>query len=230
MIKFLLFLLVTVDAFDCMQYARTVAEQNDYITKEEREMYLPKLCSTTSLCHANPVLSSFDAFQFDIIQCYKSRMFNLDIELFDVIRSNVTAYVDVRQERRKKAARYDALNYEAKDAMVAIIDVCRLRDSYLREFQYSKPPILTGDIALLLEHNRRLYDVNSEHQILNIHDIANTTAVQLSVARDWQRRLEEAYNALRDVLERLDEREADFSAVSLLIKKNVVLSLLKLMS
>ena len=227
MIWFVL-LLMSVTAFDCMEYARSVHDNNDMISREEREIYLPTLCSATALCHANPVLSSFEAFQFDIVQCYKSRMFNLDMSLFAAIRPNVTEYIDVRQQRREKAARYDALNYEAKDAMVAIIDICRLRDSYLREFQYSKPPILTGDIALLLEHNGHLFDVNSKHQLLNIHDIANTTLLQLNTAKEWQLRLEAAYTALKEVLALLEEKQGEFSLVSTLIKKNVVMSLLKL--
>jgi hypothetical protein len=157
-------------------------------------------------------------------------MFNMDMNIFTAIRQNVTEYFDVRQERLIKVARYDALNYEAKDAMVAIIDISRLRDSYLREFQYSKSPILTGDIALLLEHNRRLYDVNSQHQIFNLRDIINTTLTHVSSAIDWQRRLDAAYADLKEVLERLDEKESEFNIVSTMIKKSVVLSLLKIMS
>jgi|TARA_B110000091_G_C13639091_1_gene400410 hypothetical protein len=227
---FFIFLVVAVAGFDCMEYARSISESTYMISKEEREMYLPNLCSTTSLCHSNPVLSSFDAFKHDVVRCYKTRMFNMDMNIFTAIRQNVTEYFDVRQERLIKVARYDALNYEAKDAMVAIIDISRLRDSYLREFQYSKSPILTGDIALLLEHNRRLYDVNSQHQIFNLRDIINTTLTHVSSAIDWQRRLDAAYADLKEVLERLDEKESEFNIVSTMIKKSVVLSLLKIMS
>jgi len=229
MIK-LFFIFTAVSAFDCLQYARLAEEEYDVISKDEREMYIPKLCSTTSLCHASPVLSSFDGYAFDVEQCYKSRMFNLDTNIFELVRANVTAYIQARERREDAAARYDALNYETKDAMVAIIDICRLRDSYLREFQYSKPPILTGDIALLLEHNRRIYDVNSEHQLANMQDILNTTSVHVSSTKNWQTRLDDAYDELTGALADLEEKEQVFEAVVVQIKKNVVDSLLKLMN
>lgn len=229
MIK-LFFIFTAVSAFDCLQYVRLIEEEYDVIPKDERDMYVPKLCSTTSLCHASPVLSSFDGYAFDVEQCYKSRMFNLDTNIFELVRANVTAYIQARERRVDAAARYDALNYETKDAMVSIIDICRLRDSYLREFKYSKPPILTGDIALLLEHNRRTYDVNSNYQLTNIRDILNITSAHVSSAKKWQTRLGDAYDELKAALANVATKKKTFESVVVQIKKNVVDSLLKIMN
>lgn len=226
--NFIFLLFVTTNAFECISYARTFSEHNTVISKKDREMYLPMLCTTTSLCHASPILSSYEAFANDIIHCYQSRNYNFDTSILETVRPNVTKYIAAKELRWRSAMSYDALNYEAKDAMAAIIDVVRIRDSYLREFQYSKPPILTGDVALLLEHNRRRYDINSEHQNTNIQTITTTSLTQLETAQKWQTQLEEAYLSLMQAMSVLEESKLELDDVFIMIKKNVIESMLRI--
>ena len=191
-------------------------------------MYLPMLCSVTSLCHASPILSSYEAFANDIIHCYQSRNYNFDISILETVRSNVTKYIAAKESRWRSAMSYDALNYEAKDTMLAIIDVVRMRDSHLREFQYSGPPILTGDVTLLLEHNRRTYDINSEHQNNNIQTIITTSLTQSETAQKWRETIEEAYLSLSRAISVLEESKLELDNVFIMIKKNVIESMLRI--
>lgn len=226
--NFIFLLFVTTNAFECISYARTFSEHNTVISKKDREMYLPMLCTTTSLCHASPILSSYEAFANDIIHCYQSRNYNFDTSILETVRPNVTKYIAAKELRWRSAMSYDALNYEAKDAMLAIIDVVRLRDSYLREFQYSSPPILTGDVALLLEHNRRTYDINSENQNNNIQTIITTSLTQVETAQKWQTSIEEAYLSLSQAISVLEESKLELDDVFIMIKKNVIESMLRI--
>lgn len=225
----ILFLLLSGGAaFDCIEYGREYSEHHTVISKEDREQYLPTLCATTSLCHASPVLTSFDAWSDDIIRCYQSRTYNFDLDILETLRPNVTNYIAAKEQRWKMAMTYDAANYQAKDAMTNIIDVVRIRDSYLREFQYTKPFLLSGDIALLLSNNRRTYSADSEHLNGNIETIVNTTSVHIATATGWLNQLETHYFGLNEAIDTLLLREKEMKKVAILIKKNVIESLLKL--
>ena len=225
---FIIFILLTsAAAFDCIEYAREYSEHHTVISKEDREQFLPTLCATTSLCHASPVLTSFDAWSDDVLRCYQSRTYNFDIDLLETLRPNVTSYIIAKEQRWKRAMAYDAVNYQAKDAMTNIIGVVRIRDSYLREFQYTKPFLLSGDIALLLSNTRRMYSADSEHLNGNIETIVNTTSVHIATATDWLNQLETHYLGLNQAIDELLRKEKEMKEVAILIKKNVVESLLK---
>lgn len=224
---FLFLLLSPVFAFDCIQYGREYSEHHTVISKEDREQYLPTLCATTSLCHASPVLTSFEAYSDDVIRCYQSRTYNFDIDILETLRENITSYIVAKEQRWQRAMTYDAVNYQAKDAMTNIIDVVRIRDSYLREFQYTKPFLLSGDIALLLSNNRRTYSADSEHLNGNIDTIVNTTALHIDTATDWLEQLESHYFGLNEAIDKLLRKEKEMKEVAILIKKNVIESLLK---
>jgi len=224
---FIFLLIAPAYAFDCIRYASEYAEHHTVIAKEDREQYLPTLCATTSLCHASPVLMSFQAYSDDVIHCYQSRSYNFDIRLLDHLHVNVTAYIHAKEQRWRHAMTYDAINLQAKDAMTNIIDVVRIRDSYLREFQYSRPFLLSGDIALLLSNNRRTYSTDSAYLNENIQRMVNTTEAQIATASDWLHQLEAQYMALNEAIAELMRREKEMKAVAVVIKKNVIESLLK---
>lgn len=225
---FLFLLLSPVFAFDCIQYGREYSEHHTVISKEDREQYFPTLCATTSLCHASPVLTSFEAYSDDVIRCYQSRTYNFDVDILETLRDNITSYIVAKEQRWQRAMTYDAVNYQAKDAMTNIIDVVRIRDSYLREFQYTKPFLLSGDIALLLSNNRRTYSADSEHLNGNIDTIVNTTALHIATATDWLEQLESHYFGLNEAIDKLLRKEKEMKEVAILIKKNVIESLLKI--
>tara|TARA_B100001063_G_C16666034_1_gene503645 strand:- start:168 stop:596 length:429 start_codon:yes stop_codon:yes gene_type:complete len=140
----------------------------------------------------------------------------------------VTTYIEAKARRRERAMAYDAVNYQAKDTMANIIDVVRIRETYLREFRYTKPFLLSGDTALLLANNRQTYAVNAEHLRGKIDSILNTTSTQIVTATYWLHTLEARYTDLEDASVNLVSREQDMMQVAMLIQKNVIESMLHL--
>lgn len=226
LILFILF--VQCISWDCVNYALTYPETATTISLEERFQYLPKVCGAVRTCHAHPQLFSYDIYVNDVSRCYEIRMYNFDRGIFENYRDQITHYVYLIKEKAKSELEYDVLNLKAKDSIQALVNVVRLRDAYLREFQYSSGSSLTGDVLLLLRSWRQTFMLESSKQRSSVQSMYLNTEDSILSVNKLEEELRISAERMFNVTAELQYASVSFEDVVVEIQKNVVSSLLEL--
>jgi len=224
----LLILLVQCMGWDCVNYALMYPETETSIPLEERSQYLPRVCGAVRTCHAHPQLFSYDTYVDDVSRCYELRMYNFDRELFEKHREVITDYVSLIKEKTSSELEYDVLNLKAKDSIQALVNVVRLRDAYLREFQYSGSTALTGDVLLLLKSWRQTFGLESQKQRSSVETMRSNTEDSIRSVRELENNLRISSERMFNVTIALQIASVAFEDVVIDIQENVVGSLLEL--
>lgn len=227
-ILFVSLMFTTVYGWSCYDFALTYPESNSTIPISQRQQYLPKLCGTIKACHAHPQLYSYDIYVEDVTRCYEMRMYNFDKNIFDNYRDIIGGYIFARTQLAKANIDYDVLNLKARDMIESIVNAVRLRDAYLREFQYSTLPPLTGDVFLLLSHSRSTFIVESGRQENALETMVSSSLEQLLTAEQLKIDLESAYELILNYTARENARRVEFEDVEVKIQENVIGSLLEI--
>ena len=95
--------------------------------------------------------------------------------IFEYDKETLETYINSRAEKIKANNAYDSANLRAKDGISGIMDIIRLREAYLREYQYSQSRDFTGDILMLLHHDQRSFSINSKRQLTYLMTYINTS-------------------------------------------------------
>ena len=230
MFHLILFLLTIQSCFgwNCPEYVRNYPENQYTISKEERESYTQKVCLAIAICHANPIIYSVRAYRNDITECYINRKFNFDQTLFDDNEELLESYVQAHVNKTEAEQVYDTLNMRAKDMVSNILDTVRLREAYLREYQYTQSRDFTGDILMLLRHDKNSFLANSQRQLAYIQTYIDTSAKQLETIQEIEIKIKDSYERVLQTMANLDKEEKLFDVFQQQIKENVIQSLLSI--
>jgi len=155
-------------------------------------------------------------------------MYNFDRELFEKHREVITDYVSLIKEKASSELEYDVLNLKAKDSIQALVNVVRLRDAYLREFQYSGSTALTGDVLLLLKSWRQTFGLESQKQRSSVETMRSNTEDSIRSVRELENNLRISSERMFNVTIALQIASVAFEDVVIDIQENVVGSLLEL--
>jgi len=228
--KLLIFIICLVEcvSWDCVNYALMYPETETTISLEERSQYLPKVCGAVRTCHAHPQLFSYDIYVNDVSRCYELRMYNFNRQLFEDYRDQITNYVFLIKEKANSELEYDVLNLKAKDSIQSLVNVVRLRDAYLREFQYSSGASLTGDVLLLLKSWRQTFSLESSKQRSSVETMRSNTEDSIQSVRRLEDDLRVSSERMFNVTTDLQVASVMFEDVVVAIQENVVGSLLEL--
>jgi len=216
----------TILAWDCREYVRNFPEGKGIIPKNDRHHYITKVCLAISMCHAKPILYSVEAYSDDIIQCYKTRNFNFDINIFEYNNDVIESYIQARVEKSSANSAYDSVNLHAKDTISNILDIVRLREAYLREYQYTQSRDFSGDILMLLRHDQRSFSSNSNRQMSYIKTYIDTSREQLEKIEKIEKDVQIAYEQIINASNTLDSKQVEFNDFQQRIQENVIESLL----
>lgn len=220
--------LKSVFSWSCYDYALTYPETNATIPVDQRPQYLSRLCGTIKACHAHPQLYSYNIYVEDVTRCYNMRMYNFDKTIFETYRGQISGYIEARELLADANLNYDVLNLQARDTIESIVNAVRLRDAYLREFQYSALPPLTGDVFLLLSHSRSTFIVESGRQQNALETMVASAVEQLREARSIKTDLSLAYDKILNYTVLEGEKSLEFKDVEIKIQENVIGSLLEI--
>lgn len=218
----------SVCGWSCYDYALTYPETDSTIPISQRQQYLPKLCGTIKACHAHPQLYSYDIYVQDVTRCYEMRMYNFDKDIFETYKDIIGGYILAREQLADANIAYDVLNLKARDMIESIVNAVRLRDAYLREFQYSALPPLTGDVFLLLSHSRSTFVVESSRQENALETMVSSALEQLTTSEQLKNDLELAYALILNYTAVENIRRIDFEGVEIKIQENVIGSLMEI--
>lgn len=224
----LLISLVQCIGWDCVDFALMYPETETTIPLEERSQYLPRVCGAVRTCHAHPQLFSYDIYVDDVSRCYELRMYNFDRDIFEKHRGDLTNYISLIKEKARSELEYDVLNLKAKDSIQALVNVVRLRDAYLREFQYSGSAALTGDVMLLLKSWRRTFALESSKQRAAVETMRSNTEDSIRSVRELENNLRIASEHMFNVTIALEIASVAFEDVVTDIQENIVGSLIEL--
>lgn len=224
----LIIFIVQCVCWDCVNYALTYPETETTIPLEERSQYLPKVCGAVHTCHAHPQLFTYDIYVNDVIRCYELRMYNFDRQVFEDYRPYIMNYVFLTKEKSASELEYDVLNLKAKDSIQALVNVVRLRDAYLREFQYSSGASLIGDVLLLLKSWHQTFTLESLKQRSSVETMRLNTDDSILSVRALIDELRISSERMFNVSGSLQLASVAFEDVVVAIQKNVVGSLIEL--
>ena len=195
------------------------------ISLEDRENYVARLCDTLRFCHSDPQLYSFQVYKDDISRCYNQRMYNFDENILE--QPNILNYINTLRDLEDAKIRLDTQTAICKDAMTSTVESVRLRSGYLREFQYSHIPKVTGDVLMTLRSEKDLFVSNSDRQLVDIDRMFNVTSLQynhiekmLDDIKETSTEIDTLYYESESAKERFHEAEWE-------IEKNVIESLLE---
>ena len=214
--------------WNCYNYAVSYPESVDTVALSQRELYLPRLCSTIATCHSHPQLSSFRAYVHDISTCYKTHSYNFDHSLFESNRASIDGYINAHKTVPRLTFKYDLFNLRARDLIESIVKTVRLRNAYLREFRYQNIPSLSGDVALLLNHSRLTFLSDSFHQEEVIRQMSSLISNQLSLALNISGKTSAILKRIEISEQHEEELKMEFEKFEMEIRKNVIGSLLEL--
>lgn len=214
-------------SFDCYEYSMTYKiDDPNTIPFKDREEYVPRMCDTIRFCHADPQLFSFAVYKADIDRCYRERMYNFDPSVLE--QPDIIKYIEILKRLERARVRLDTQTAFCKDAMTSTVDSVRLRSGYLREFQYSHSPRVSGDVLILLKNERSLFDANAARQLEDVWRMRNVTTMQYQ-------HIESLLNDIRSTHSLIEELSVNETAQRILyneaeaeIEKNVVESLLEI--
>tara|TARA_B110001450_G_scaffold256992_1_gene290050 strand:+ start:3363 stop:3839 length:477 start_codon:yes stop_codon:yes gene_type:complete len=155
-------------------------------------------------------------------------MYNFNRQLFEDYRDQITNYVFLIKEKANSELEYDVLNLKAKDSIQSLVNVVRLRDAYLREFQYSSGASLTGDVLLLLKSWRQTFSLESSKQRSSVETMRSNTEDSIQSVRRLEDDLRVSSERMFNVTTDLQVASVMFEDVVVAIQENVVGSLLEL--
>lgn len=222
----ILFYVQLAYGWNCPEYVQNYPEGNNIIPKKDRSNYITKVCLAISICHAKPIVYSVEAYVNDITQCYMTRNYNFDQNIFEYDKETLETYINARAEKIKANNAYDSANLRAKDGISGIMDIIRLREAYLREYQYSQSRDFTGDILMLLHHDQRSFSINSKRQLTYLMTYINTSREQFEKIKELEEDIQIAYERVTNTSNTLETKEDEFNELQQRIKENVIESLL----
>jgi hypothetical protein len=222
----ILFYVQLAYGWNCPEYVQNYPEGKNIIPKKDRSNYITKVCLAISICHANPIVYSVEAYINDITQCYMARNYNFDQNIFEYDKETLETYINSRAEKIKANNAYDSANLRAKDGISGIMDIIRLREAYLREYQYSQYRDFTGDILMLLHHDQRSFSINSKRQLTYLLTYINTSREQFEKIKELEEDIQIAYERVTNTSNTLETKEDEFNELQQRIKENVIESLL----
>lgn len=222
----ILFYVQLAYGWNCPEYVQNYPEGNNIIPKKDRSNYITKVCLAISICHAKPIVYSVEAYVNDITQCYMTRNYNFDQNIFEYDKETLETYINSRAEKIKANNAYDSANLRAKDGISGIMDIIRLREAYLREYQYSQSRDFTGDILMLLHHDQRSFSINSKRQLTYLMTYINTSREQFEKIKELEEDIQIAYERVTNTSNTLETKEDEFNELQQRIKENVIESLL----
>jgi len=215
-----------VYGWNCPEYVQNYPEGKNIIPQQDRSNYITKVCLAISICHAKPIVYSVEAYVNDITQCYMTRNYNFDQNIFEYDKETLETYINARTEKIKANNAYDSANLRAKDGISGIMDIIRLREAYLREYQYSQSRDFTGDILMLLHHDQRSFSINSKRQLIYIMTYINTSREQFKKIKELEEDVQISYERVTNISNTLETKEDEFNELQQRIKENVIESLL----
>ena len=95
------FYIQLVSGWNCPEYVQNYPEGPNVIPKKDRANYITKVCLAISICHAKPIVYSVEAYINDITQCYMSRNYNFDQNIFEYDRETLETYINARANKIK---------------------------------------------------------------------------------------------------------------------------------
>jgi hypothetical protein len=221
-------LFVCTSGWDCIDYALSYTSNGHTINMEQRSQYLTKLCGAISACHANPQLYSYDVYVKDVRRCYDLRLYNFDISLLEKHKPTISHYIDLIHNKSRSEVVYDTLNFKAKDHVQSVVNIIRIRDAYLREFQYSSNPSLIGDILFLLKSTKQTFEFDTAKQRNAIQIMSLSTHANILSTKKIQRDIIKAQQIIEDLTLLLHDQKKIFNEFVIKIQENVVSSLIEL--
>ena len=222
----ILFYVQLAYGWNCPEYVQNYPEGNNIIPKKDRSNYITKVCLAISICHAKPIVYSVEAYVNDITQCFMTRNYNFDQNIFEYDKETLETYINSRAEKIKANNAYDSANLRAKDGISGIMDIIRLREAYLREYQYSQSRDFTGDILMLLHHDQRSFSINSKRQLTYLMTYINTSREHFEKIKELEEDIQIAYERVTNSSKVLETKEDEFNELQQRIKENVIESLL----
>tara|TARA_B110001452_G_scaffold267644_1_gene278789 strand:- start:4923 stop:5606 length:684 start_codon:yes stop_codon:yes gene_type:complete len=213
---------------NCMNYALSYDDNKNTINIEERNQYLTKLCAAVRACHANPQLYSYNVYVHDIVRCYELRLYNFDKSILEKHKPTIEHYIKTIQKKSRAEIYYDTLNFKAKDHMQSVVNIIRIRDAYLREYQYSSNPLLVGDILFLLKSTKQTFELDTHKQRNAIQTMSTTTQEQINSTQKIQRDIIHAQQDIEQLSLSVHEQRKIFDDFVVKIQENVIGSLMEL--
>ena len=195
------------------------------ISLEDRENYVAKLCDTLRFCHSDPQLYSFQVYKDDISRCYNQRMYNFDENILE--QPNILNYINTLRDLEDAKIRLDTQTAICKDAMTSTVESVRLRSGYLREFQYSHIPKVTGDVLMTLRSEKDLFVSNSDRQLVDIDRMFNVTSLQYNHIEKMLNDIKETSTEIDTLYYESESAKERFREAEWEIEKNVIESLLE---
>jgi hypothetical protein len=224
-ISLLLCLFVSVSS-DCYDYAMTYKVDDPVtISLSDREGYVPKMCDTIRFCHADPQLFSYEVYVDDVSRCYRGRMYNFDLSVLDNVA--ISSYIALLTRLERARIRLDTQTAMCKDAMTAVVESVRLRQGYMREFQYSRSPRVSGDVLLLLKNERAIFGANVARQLEDVSRMENVTQYQYDHIGGLLSDIASTHVLIEDLAMNETVARVGFHAAEWEIQKNVIGSLLE---
>ena len=221
-------LFVCTSGWDCINYALSYTGNGNTINMEQRSQYLTKLCGAVRACHMNPQLSSYNVYIHDVLRCYDLRLYNFDNSIIEKHKPTISHYIELIHNKSRAEVYYDTLNFKAKDHIQSVVNIIRIRDAYLREFQYSSNPSLIGDILFLLKSTKQTFEMDAFKQRSAIQTMSLSTQRNIQYTEKFQRDIIKAQQDIENLTLSLHEQKKVFDEFVIKVQENVVSSLIEL--
>jgi len=221
-------LFVCTSGWECINYALSYIDNKNTINIDQRSQYLTKLCGAVRACHANPQFYSYDIYVNDVVRCYDLRLYNFDKSILEKHKPAILHYIGLIQNKSRAEVYYDTLNFQAKDHMQSVINIIRIRDAYLREFQYSSNPSLVGDVLFLLKSTKQTFELDAFKQRSAIQTMDISTQEQIQSTERFQRDIIQAQKNIEELTLSVHEQRKIFDEFVVKVQENVVGSLIEL--
>jgi hypothetical protein len=223
----LLFLCIIPVKPDCYDYAMSYKVGDpSTISLDDREDYVPKMCDTIRFCHSDPQLFSYEVYVDDVSRCYRGRMYNFDLSVLN--NSAISSYISLLTLLERAKIRLDTQTAMCKDAMTATVESVRLRQGYMREFQYSRSPRVSGDVLLLLKNERAIFEANVKRQLDDVSRMENVSKMQYDHIGNMLSDIEYTHALIDELATNETVSRVRFHEAEWEIQKNVIGSLLEI--
>jgi len=164
----------------------------------------------------------------DVVRCYDLRLYNFDKSILEKHKPAILHYIGLIQNKSRAEVYYDTLNFQAKDHMQSVINIIRIRDAYLREFQYSSNPSLVGDVLFLLKSTKQTFELDAFKQRSAIQTMDISTQEQIQSTERFQRDIIQAQKNIEELTLSVHEQRKIFDEFVVKVQENVVGSLIEL--
>ena len=199
----LLIFLVGSNALNCVDFGLTFTSERETIPMNERPSFIISACTSIESCHhVAPITDAQQHITF-IEHCLNEKYLNFNASIFTSFLPIVDTFIKSKKTLQISKEYYDVLNHRAKSQFDSILTVVRLRESYIRQYEYKDIQYYTGDVFVLVDNAENTFQLHSTRQIDAI------ASYKLTSKEQWKM-MNKTFHLVDAANEQLIEQQKDY--------------------